>query len=84
MCLFIQRMTRFQVLVKYLPTYVPSLEPTVWSVCGNLPSALPSILSQLSSSSSSLRSGFAQPQLSSSKAQSISLEEATCGEAVLE
>ncbi len=66
---------------QWAPYYIPSLVPVVWSAWGNLPSVLASTLSQLSSSRASRRSGFVQPHMSSSKAQSISLEEATWGEA---
>ena len=58
---------------------------TIWKIkltCGNLCSLLASSLSQFNSSIPSEGPGLLQPHISSSKAQSPALEEATWGEAV--
>lgn len=60
-------------------------EQYIWKIkltCGNLCSLLASSLSQFNSSIPSEGPGLLQPHISSSKAQSPALEEATWGEAV--
>ena len=66
-------------------TFFEQYRTCIWKIkltCGNLCSLLASSLSQFNSSIPSEGPGLLQPHISSSKAQSPALEEATWGEAV--